>query len=217
MECERLQGFPDGWTENGLSSIMEVCVNMSLALAGRLQKSGTAYFTINAGSDTALQFYPRAYQANADIVIEEPLPAPSASDITNLGNATVMLFNQSEMWNTGELTKKNGISEQMDAKFISKLWRLTLDANLSKEKLSTILTSIREIMASPTSIFAKIEPNTIGVIIRSNSPGQSCSSGASFALKAGTIVSISDTQRYKCLGNAVTVNVIEAVVSAMLN
>jgi DNA (cytosine-5)-methyltransferase 1 len=28
---------------------------------------------------------------------------------------------------------------------------------------------------------------------------------------------VSDTQRYKCLGNAVTVNVIEAVVSAMLN
>jgi DNA (cytosine-5)-methyltransferase 1 len=33
----------------------------------------------------------------------------------------------------------------------------------------------------------------------------------------GNEVKISDTQRYKCLGNAVTVNVIEAIISRMID
>lgn len=40
--------------------------------------------------------------------------------------------------------------------------------------------------------------------------------GLSRYLRMGNIVSISDTQRYKCLGNAVTVNVIQAIMEKLL-
>lgn len=216
-ECERLQGFPDGWTELGLSNIMEVCVNINPAIENQLPKSGIVCSIINGGRNMEYQICRNGKKESANIVIQELLPVSSAINTINHGKDTVMLFNQKEMWNTEELTKKSVTLEQIANQSTSKLWKICLEEELSKEKLSIILTSIHEIMTNPTSIFAKIGEDTIGVIIHLNSVRQNYSNEESFILKMGNINQISDTQRYKCLGNAVTVNVIRDIMEKLLH
>jgi hypothetical protein len=215
-ECERLQGFPDGWTSKGVSSIMEICVKINNVIASQLLKD-SALCTISDGKDMEFQIYQLENKGNANIAVEMPLLVSSAIGTINLGSDTVMLFNRKEMWNTDELTKKSVTLEQMENPTTTKLWKIVLEENLPKEKLSTILTSIREIMTSPTSIFARTDENIIGCTIRLNSQELNSLKEESFGLRMVNTHPVSDTQRYKTLGNAVTVNVIEAIVNRILS
>jgi hypothetical protein len=128
----------------------------------------------------------------------------------------VMLYSQKETLSTEELIKLKDTYEKTEEKSISKLWKVTLVGNYSKEKLSIILTSILEITKSLTSISAKIDENIIGVTIHLNSQEQTYLKEGSLNLRMVNIESISDTQRYKTLGNAVTVNVIRDIMGRLL-
>ena len=216
-ECERLQGFPDGWTKEGLSSIMEICVNISPAIEKQLPKLDTASSITKDGNVMELQSYPNGLRSDVSIVVEKLLPVNSVIDIISRGNAMVMLYSQNETLSKDELTKLNHILEKTEEKSTKTLLKICLEGNWNEEKLSTILTLIKETIASPTSTFAKIDENIIGVIIVLNKLEQNYSSEALLGLKMVSIVSISDTQRYKCLGNAVTTNVITAIGKRLLS
>ena len=216
LECERLMGLPDGWTREGLSYTMEVCVNISPALSKQLPKSDIVLNTTSGGNEMEFRLCQKEWSKDASIAIAEPLPVRTALGTINLGKDTVMLFNQKEMWNIDVLLKPNATYEKAVNQFTKKLWRITLDEKLEKEKLSTILIWIQEIMTSPTSSFAKIGGDTIGVIIRLNSVVPSYSGGESLSLKMGNIVPVSDTQRYKLCGNGVVVNVVRAITERLL-
>jgi len=211
LECERLQGFPDGWTEEGLSSIMEICVNINPVIEKQLQKLGIALCTTKGGSVMELLNYPQGLKADVSIVVEKPLLVSYVIDTINRGKDMVMLYNQNETLKNEEEIKKNLTLEETEGKSIKKLLSLSLEGNWNEGKLSTILTLIKETIASPTSMFAKIDENIIGVIIHLNKQGLNYSNKGKYALRMVSTIPISDTQRYKCLGNAVTVNVVYEV------
>jgi len=211
LECERLQSFPDGWTNYGLSSIMEICVKLSDAIEKQLQLSDIALCTTKGGSTMELRSYPSELKSDVSIAVDRPLPVNYVIDTINPGRDMVMLYNQKEILNTVEEIKANLILDKMDEKSKKKLLNLYLEGSWNEEKLSTILTLIKETIANPISMFAKIDKNIIGVIIHLKKLGVHYSNKASLGLRMANILSISDTQRYKCLGNAVTVNVIEAI------
>jgi site-specific DNA-cytosine methylase len=212
-ECERLQGFPDGWTENGLSSIMEICVNINPAIEKQLLTLGTVSSITSDGSGTVIPISQSECKEPVNIVLEELLPEDIAISTISHGNAMATLFNQSGTLLNATQLKESLISEKMVVKSTCKLWKVRLLGRYEKEKLSTILTWISETMQSITSISARTDENIIGVITVLNSQESNYSNGESLCLRMGDIVSISDTQRYKCLGNAVTVNVIRAIMS----
>ena len=217
LECERLQGFPDNFTKYGLSSIMEVCVKLKGAIERQLQPSVIALSTIKDGSVMELQSYPQGLKSDVCIVVDQPLLVNYVIDTINPGKDMVMLCNQKRILSNAEEIKQNLILGKTEGKSTSKLLNLNLVGNWKEEKLYTILTLIRETILNPTSMFLRAEKNIIGVIIRLNKSGQSYSSVELLGLRMAGISQISDTQRYKCLGNAVTVNVIEAIGRQLLS
>jgi hypothetical protein len=96
-----------------------------------------------------------------------------------------------------------------------RLWKIQLVGHYNEEKLSTILTWINETMQLITSISARTDLNIIGCIIHFNKLEQNYSSWESLNLKMGNIVEISDTQRYKTLGNGIVSNVVAEVVKRL--
>ena len=141
--------------------------------------------------------------------IDGLLPESSATDIIKAGNVMVTHYNPKEMSQTDTKTQQSHIDDKTGEKFIYKLWKIILGENLPKEKLSTILTSINEIMTSPIFSSVNQKQNIIGYIILSNSQEQNYIKGRKFNLMVTNTKSLmSDTQRYKQLGNAVTVNVV---------
>jgi site-specific DNA-cytosine methylase len=91
-----------------------------------------------------------------------------------------------------------------------------LDENLSKEKLSITSTLIKEIIQSEIFTCAKTEKPITTAIILSRRLPLNYLKGDLLNLRMGTTISISDSQRYKVLGNAVTVNVIETIMKRIM-
>lgn len=214
-ECERLMGLPDGWTEKGLSYIMEICVNTTNAIEKQLLALDSVLCTISDGRDMEVRICQSEKKEYANIVIDQPLLVDTAIATTNPLSDMVMLFNPSETLSIGEFIKRKDTYEKMDGKSTSKLWKVSLVGSYEKERLSIILTSIRETMKKITSTSAKTGENIIGVIIPLNSSEQNSLKEASLVLKMGSIESISDTQRYKLCGNGVVVNVVEEIIKRL--
>jgi site-specific DNA-cytosine methylase len=210
-ECERLQGFPDNWTEKGLSSTMGVCVNINPAIENLLQKLDTVYFTTNDGLDTEVQTFQLGSDSSVMFAVDGLVLENSVTDITNHGKGTVIHYSQKEILNIGGLIKKKNTIEKTGSQSISKLWNVILDERLSREKLSITLTSIHAIMKSPIFTSVKTGENITGYTIHLNSAPLNYSNGVKLNLMVRNIQQTSDTQRYKTLGNAVTVNVIQAI------
>lgn len=209
IECERLQGFPDNWTEVTKSSIMEICVNINPVIENLLPRLDTVSCTISVGKDMEHQIYSLKKSLPVTFVIDGLLLENFATNIIKAGNAMVIHYNPKEISQINTKTQQNHIDEKMGEKSIYKLWKIILGENLSKEKLSTILTSIKEIMTSPIFSSVNQEQNIIGYIILSNSQEQNYTKGRRYSLMVINTKSLmSDTQRYKQLGNAVTVNVV---------
>ena len=216
-ECERLQGFPDGWTENGLSSIMEVCVNINPAIEKRLLQLDTVSNITSDGSGIVIPISQNESKEPVNIVLHELLLEDGAISTINHGNAIATLFNRRGTLLNAMQLKESLILGKTVEKSTYKLWKVSLVGHYEKEKLSTILTWINETMQSITSISARTDESIIGVIILLNSQELNYSNGESLCLRMGNIESISDTQRYKCCGNAVTVNVIRDILKKLLD
>ena len=136
----------------------------------------------------------------------------SVCDTTNHSKDMVMLYNRKGTLKYEELTNENLISEKMVEKSTYPLWKIILEENSRKEKLSTILTLIKETILSRTFIYLKTGEPITRVIIVWRKLEQNFLKKESLNLVMENIVSVSDTQRYKQMGNAVTVNVIEAII-----
>lgn len=215
LECERLQGFPDGWTELGLSSIMEICASINPAIEKLLPKSATAYSITSDGRNMEVRICPNG--SNQPVfAVEGLVPETFVTDTTKAGNATVTHYSPNEISSTVEPTKPSDTSVKTEGKSTSRLWSVVLDANLPKEKLSTTLTSIHATMKSPIFTSAQTAENITGYIIHSNLSLPSYTNEVKLSFQTGSIIPTSDTQRYKIMGNAVTVNVIEAIARKLL-
>jgi len=225
VECERLQGFPDGWTQYGIdyitvqpSSNPWKGINAQLRVAKEpslIESHPYVLCITNDGENgaTQLSLIPesRYHEQNANTVIglAKMEPGGCVCDTINLGNVTAILSRQSKTSKIETITKSSLISEKMENLSTSPLWKIHLDENLPKEKLSIILTSIKEIIKSRTFTSLKLEENIINAIVLSKPLPSNYSQKELSPLKKAVIVEISDTQRYRCLGNAVTVPVIK--------
>lgn len=209
IECERLQGLPDNWTNVTKSSIMEICVNINPVIEKLLPKLDTASCTISVGKDTERQICPLKKNLSVTFAIDGLLPESFATDIIKAGNAMATHYNPNAISQIGTKTQQNHIDDKTGEKSTYKLWKLILAENLPKEKLSIILTSINEIMTSPIFSSVNQEQDIIGYIILSNSQERSYTKGRKYSLMVTNIKSLmSDTQRYKCLGNAFNCDVV---------
>ena len=149
-------------------------------------------------------------------VIEIVIAGNCVCDIINHGNDMVMLSIQTSTLRIEEITKKNLISERMEERYTKPLLRIKLEENLTKERLFTISTWIKEIMKSRIFTCVKTGQPIMDVIIHWNSPPHNSLKPNILFSRMENIELISDTQRYKCLGNAVTVPVIEFLVRRIL-
>lgn len=230
-ECERLQGFPNGWTEKGLTQVQfsgnisfnyrryicEKNVELKDAVENLYQeKMGSVLCTIKGLNGEEQQINISHQKENANIVGDMQLQEISVLDITNLGNDMVTLCNPKGIYNTAEQIKKNLTQEIMVKKSILPLWKICLEESYNKERLYTILTWIKETIKNPIFTYAKTEEPITNVIIHWNWSQPNFIKEESFNLKMANIVSVSNTQRYKCLGNAITVNVIEAIMRKLI-
>jgi len=113
-------------------------------------------------------------------------------------------------------TLKEPSGNQNQYLLIPTLWKITLEENLKKEKLSTILTLIKKTILSQTFICLKTEKPITEAIIVWKKLEQNSLKGESLNLQMEDTRLMSDTQRYKQMGNAVTVNVIQAIAERLL-
>ena len=230
IECERLQGFPDNWTEKGsfinsvqLMSNIWKDVKLKDAKEKLLsEKSNYVLNIIKDGENGETQILPiketESIQENANVkgAIEILTAKDGVCDIINHGKDMVIHFNQKKISNLEILTKKNLILELIENQNTSQLLKITLDEKLSKEKLSIILTWIKEIIKYQTYISVKTEKPITTAIIVFKKLEQNYSKEGLLNLRMENIILTSDTQRYKQMGNAVTVNVIQAIAEKLL-
>jgi DNA (cytosine-5)-methyltransferase 1 len=236
-ECERLQGFPDNWTKQGTTLINNVhilgnvCQKINVQLMdvkGKLSTGNQSYALCitKDGRNGAIRtsHTPPTKKMLDNVVLKGVLEIAIAEncvcDITNHGNDMVMLSIQTNTLKIEEITKKNLILERMEERYTKPLLRIKLEENLTKERLFTTLTWIKEIIKSRIFTCVKTGQPIMDVIIHWNSPQHNSLKPNILFSRMENIESISDTQRYKCLGNAVTVNVIVFIfqhIEAMLS
>lgn len=228
VEFERLQGFPDNWTEstsfiNSVKLISNIWKDVKLKDAkDKLlsEKSNYVSNIIKDGESGEVQILPineiESIQENAKLDVGGIVSVENGvCDTINLGKGMVILYNPSNTSKIEPLTKKSHISEVMEKNNISQYLKIILDENLSREKLSIILTWIKEIIKSQIYISVKTGKPIIKAIIVYKKLEQSYTNEGLLDLRMENISYFSDTQRYKMMGNAVTVNVIKAIGSKL--
>lgn len=225
-ECERLQGFPDSYTATGLEIVkylgnipinkLEYICEKNAKLRDAIEtllreKKKFVSCTIKDYGKQEQQIDVSLLPPNANIANQMLLQEDYVENIINLGKDTVTLCNQNGILNTEEKIKKNLIHEKTGKKSILPLWRINLEESYNQERLSTILTWIKEISKNQIFTYVKTEKPITTVIIHWNSSPQNCLRKALLSLRMGNIIAISDTQRYKCLGNAISIPVVEEI------
>ncbi len=218
VECARLQGFPDGWTEYSLKSGKSVIISAWLKTFAQFLNVDEKWLTenlesvsctikdsINTGqriclSDTTQQ------TTNAKSVtgwLEKMEPEDYVQGITNHGSVMVTQDNQTGIW------KSKPISKQDDRKYTGLSWKISLAENYEQENLSTILTWMKQMTRLKTSIFAKTETNMERYMILWSAPQFNCLEAGNLSLRTDDIEFQSDSTQYRQLGNAVAVPVVE--------
>jgi len=224
-ECERLQGFPEGWTlyrkvyklvklygniwkDVQLKDVEDQFVIRDQNYVLNITKGGkdgeTPTLSIQAKEEMEENVVLRG-------VIEIHTVEDGVCDITNLGKDMVMLYKAKGTPNYEEITNQNLIKEKMEEQSIFPLWKITLEEKLKKEKLSTILTLIKKTILSKTFTCVKTGKPITNAIIVWKRLEQNSLEEESLNLRMENTLLNSDTQRYKMMGNAVTVNVIKAL------
>jgi len=230
IECERLQGFPDGWTEKGkvfkcVKLFGNVWKNVQLKDVKEKYVIGNQNSVLNITRDgkngeVLILSIPNKEGIKESVklkgVIEKHIVKNGVCDTINLGKDMVMLSKVKETSEIEEITKQNLILEKMEEKSTYPLWKITLEEKSKKEKLSTILTLIKETILSQTFICSKTEKPITKAIIVWSKLEQNSLKKESLNLVMEDIIQMSDTQRYKQMGNAVTVNVIQAIAEKLL-
>src|SRR6185312_2225400 len=217
LECERLQGFPDSWTEYGQTSIQYNIIgniwgqlNVVSAVDKQLsEKKRTALNIIRDGNDGAMQIslsrstVPIKESAVLDIVSDVLAHESSVCGTINPGSGMVMLCKPSKTLPIDSITNERRISEKMAEKSTYPLWSLCLEEKLTKERLSTISILISEIIDQRIFICAKTGRPITTAIIHSSLPGPNSSrrglsdsrkANTSLTLKISHKVKVSDTQ-----------------------
>lgn len=215
VECERLQGFPSGWTKEGLSSIMEVCVNINPAIENLLPISDFASSTTKDGRSMGFQNCQLGHKNIVTFAVTGLVLETCATGTTNLGSDTVILYNPAEISLKEISTRKNHISEKAESTSTSLLWNIILEEPLERGKSSTILTLIHEIMTSPIFTSVKTAENISGYTINCNESLPNYSNKGRLHFRMGNITSQADSHRYKQMGNAVTVNVTKWIFNSL--
>lgn len=225
-ECERLQGFPDGWTEYTSSSVQN-CGNMNETNLRRFQscvtnaqfqdaienllieKTASASCTIKDLKNMELSIFPIEKNPNLksaksvtdwlEIVEREDF----VQDTISRGNVMATLSNRSEILTQGEEIARALLGNT------GRLWKISSVENYSRENLSTILTWIKQITTLTTCTCVKDMPNTCEFIVLWNEPLPNFCEEKLYSLRMEYTKLQSDSTRYKQLGNAVAVPVAE--------
>lgn len=210
-ECERLQGFPDGWTEYSLDGGQCVIIGEWLKhFAGfrtvidrsSIGSMGFVSCTISASNDMEVSIYP-------SVMIPQLSDAQSvtgrlasmaqeviAPDIINLGSDTVILCDQNG-------TRLSELREPNDAEGITAIsLNLYLDGPCTKEKLSTISTWTRLMTPQLISMSAETEVSMVAYMLHWNAQQPSYLSEDCWSLRTASIRPQADGPRYRQLGNA---------------
>lgn len=225
-ECERLQGFPDNWTEKGkvfksvklYGNVWKDVQLKDVKEKSVIENQNSVLNIIRDGKDGAIRklSIPSKGRIKESVgyrgVIEKHIVENGVCDTMLLGKDMVMLSKVKGTLKYETLTKKSHILERMEEKSTYPLWKIILEENSKKENLSTILTLIKETILSKTFICVKTEKPITDVIIVWKRLERNFSKKESLNLEMEDTILISDTQRYKQCGNAVTVNVIKAIV-----
>ena len=215
-ECERLQGFPDGWTayftEHGQCVIMGAWLNHFVRLPDVIdrsltEKTASVLCTTSGSKNTEVRIYraemtPPLPDAKSVTGWLGPMDVVDyAPDTINHGSATAILCNQK-----GISLKEPPIPHGEDGITVLRL-NLLLDGPYSEERLSTISTWTQGITPLLISTYAKTQPSMAEYTLHWNAQPQNLSGGDLWCLRVANIGHCSDSARYRQLGNAVAVPV----------
>ena len=230
IECERLQSFPDNWTAYGKiykevllfgnvwnvesKNVEEILLSEKKDYALNITKDGENG-VIQKSNMSSIGKIKDNVQFKG--VIEIVFAENCVCDITNHGNDMVMLCIQKDTSKIDLIIKQNLISEKMEEKSTCKLLKITLEENSIKEKLSIISILTRGIIESKTFLSVMERENITNVIILWRKLELNLSSRVLLSLKQEIIIHNSAAQRYKQLGNAVTINVVQRIAHELKN
>lgn len=214
VECERLQGFPDGWTEyclqGGQCVIIVPCQNLHALYPDATDRLWTetkvsALCTTSESSDTEVSVFRPAQikqKQNANFVsgywgrMEQ---GECVLGTIRHGSDTVIRSSLKKIW-------MNVRGKQRDDPRTTNGWHpLLLEGPCNAERLSIISTWIVEMTNHLISMSASRAPSMEGFMILWNEPLPNFSNADSLCLKTASINRFSDSARYRMLGNAVAV------------
>jgi site-specific DNA-cytosine methylase len=228
-ECERLQGFPDGWTQYGVGSV-RFCGNIAgteirrflqclthaelkdatdrLLTGRRASASCTTSASSGAGQQITLSRSQGRMTPSAESVtarLEITALVDSALDTISHGNATVIPFKPNATpLNAGGIGRDT-LRAKMGGTPTSLWLNVYSDGPYSPKSESTISTWTSATMRPTTSMSAPATPIICGCIIHWNSSPKNSCDGESFTLTVADTTFLSDSTRYRMLGNAVAV------------
>jgi hypothetical protein len=240
-ECERLQAFPDNHTEYGMfteklvsyklngnievwnkakvQKIKSPNVRFKIVEENKKPASVIASCTISDGNVTehqTQQISPENQICSVNIAIEKSDQSghwECVINTTKCSDSTTTL----SIWSINAANQDTeGTSEiETDTIPTGVLWRNISDGSSPEMKLSIISIPTKQIIESVISTFALAKSISISIESLPQSSTQE-SRWRVLDLKTVTMSRISDTERYKMCGNAVTVNVIRDVFERIL-
>lgn len=242
LECERLQGFPDGFTELGIDTKELVTYkkygNIELCNKAQIEKiknqnvrfrvvaenkkpiSVIASCTTSDGSEMELPSC-QSESSNPKVSVHIVIDRSEESEHWECAINTIKCGDS--MMTRYTLRKNENNQVEMATSEIAtgaiptlKSWKpISVDGS-SPTKLSTISTQINWIIESLISTYAHAQNMELSMH-SSDDSSKTVSIWEISYLKMASIERLSDSERYKMCGNAVTVNVVEAVMSNLIN
>jgi DNA (cytosine-5)-methyltransferase 1 len=235
-ECERLQGFPDGWTETGWEvqdpwirlreSQVHQLANAGLVAAVDALSTGSRASASCIGNDSdglvllisRLDWTDASLRAPSAVALSVSMAAEAGAPVAiSPGSGTATPARRH-----GELPRD--VTDARDMRrppvgepVIALSLRLSSDGLSERARSSITSTWTNGTMTPATSGSTQVgAPTTLAIIRWSDSPPPS-SSEASFALRLARTCSVSDSARYRMLGNAVCVPVAEWIGRQLLH
>lgn len=242
-ECEKLQGFPPGWTKYGIDNNSHIeyngdgnnnllCkqstiqkLNKAKNVRWRIVKEGkkpisvTALCTISDGRETeSLSCKRKAIDRIKGVRIaieklENTGQWKCVVDITKCGGIT----EKHSTWKIKEVVPAQGdiLGQQTEKACIELSWKNISEDNSTQTKYHIISIVAKQIIESLICTFARGRSMHISINNLTILSQKELKVGV-LSLKTENIVLMSDSARYKQCGNAVTVNVIEALFKKLI-
>lgn len=241
LECERLQGFPSDWTKYGtdtkelvtykkygnieiwnkaqIEKIRNQNVRFKVVTENKKPISVIASCTTKDGSEMELSSCQNAISSqktSVNIVIEKSEESERWECVINTikcGDSTMTRYtlriNENNQVETAISEIATGVTPT------PKSWKPILGEGSEKTKLSTTSTQINWIIESLISTYAHAQSMELSMHSSETSLKRESIWEVSY-LKTVSTEKISDSSRYKMCGNAVTVNVVQAVMEKLL-